>query len=65
MAMLVLLAVWVVYLWLARRCLRISAAGKRVGSPNGIELWEEPSCMEVPHTVPSEWVEAYRAETDT
>ena len=64
MAMLVLLAVWVVYLWLARGAPNIGR-WQEVGSPNGIELWEEPSCMEVPHTVPSEWVEAYRAETDT
>jgi hypothetical protein len=56
MAMLLLLGMWVLYFWLARRCLRMSAAG--------IKARQRRPRVQIPDTVPSKWIEAYRAEND-
>jgi hypothetical protein len=52
MAILCFLAMWTFYFWLVQKCLRRSVAGMK--APR----------VEIPDTVPSEWIEAYRAEND-
>ncbi len=56
MAILCLVGVWVVYIWLVQKCIR-SAAGIKAGYRNAPRV-------HIPDTVPSEWIEAYKAEND-
>ena len=62
MAMLFLLGMWVLYFWLGRKCLRASAAGTRAGGRNDMISWGGHPQVKIPDTVPSAWVETYRAE---
>jgi hypothetical protein len=59
MAILGFLAVWTFYFWLVQKCLRRSVAGIKAGVRN-----ERPPRVQIADTVPSEWIEAYRAEND-
>jgi len=52
MAMLCFFGILPLYIWLARKCIRMSAAGIKTAR------------VEIPDTVPSEWIEAYKAEND-
>jgi hypothetical protein len=61
MAMLCFLGVWLVYLWLARTCLRRSAA-VTAGHGAVSRVAASPPRVRVPDTVPVEWIEAYRTE---
>ena len=56
MAILCLLGVWALYIWLVQKCVR-SAGGIKAGDRNAQRV-------QVPDTVPSEWIEAYRSEND-
>jgi len=59
MAILGFLAMWAFYIWLAQKCLRRSVAGVKAG--DGSARQRRPR-VRIPDTVPSEWIEAYRAE---
>ena len=61
MAILCLLAIWTFYFWLVQRCLRRSVAGIRGGDRRSRQLRPR---VQIPDTVPSEWIEAYRREID-
>lgn len=63
MAILCLLAIWTFYFCLARKCLRRSVAGIKAGDGNVEARLRRPR-VQIPDTVPSEWIEAYRAEND-
>ena len=63
MVILWFLGVWVFYIWLAQKCIR-SAAGNKAKDCKVIESWESLPRVEIPDTVPSEWIEAYKAEND-
>lgn len=56
MAMLLLLGVWALYFWLARKCLRMRATGIKAG--------QRHSRTRIPDTVPSKWIEEYEADND-
>ncbi len=56
MAILCFLGVWALYIWLVQKCIR-SAAGIKAGDRNAQRV-------QIPDTVPSEWIEAYKAEND-
>jgi|NGEPerStandDraft_6_1074524.scaffolds.fasta_scaffold605666_1 hypothetical protein len=64
MAILCFLAMWTFYFWLVQKCLRRSVAGMKAGDRNDTEARIRRPRMEIPDTVPSEWIEAYRAEND-
>ena len=59
MAILCFLGIWVLYLWLVRKCVR--RAGVHAGDRNARQ--RRPR-VQIPDNVPSEWIEAYRAEND-
>ncbi len=61
MAILFFLGMWAIYFWLARICIRKSVAVKATGRRTTEAPARSPG-MDVPDTVPAEWVEAYRAE---
>ena len=61
MAILCFLAVWGFYFWLVQKCLRRSVAGIKTGDRN--DRPRRPR-VQIPDTVPSEWIEAYRSEND-
>ena len=63
MAVLFLLGMWVLYFCLARTCLRMSTAVIKAGDRNVEARLRRPR-VQIPDTVPSEWVETYRAEKD-
>ncbi len=60
MAILCFLGAWVLYIWVVQKCIR-SAAGIKAGDRN---VQQRRPRVQVPDTVPSEWIEAYRAEND-
>lgn len=57
MGILCFLAIWTFYFWLVQKCLRRSVAGMRARDVSESGAWEGGR-MEIPDTVPSEWVEA-------
>ena len=63
LAILCLLAIWTFYFWVVQKYLRRSVAGIKTG-----DLTVEPRLrrprVQIPDTVPSEWIEAYGAEND-
>jgi hypothetical protein len=61
MVILCFLAIWTFYFWLVQKCLRRSVAGIKAGDRNARQ--RRPR-VQIPDTVPSEWVEVYRAEND-
>jgi hypothetical protein len=61
MVILCFLAIWTFYFWLVQKCIRRSVAGIKVGDCNARQCRPR---VQIPDTVPSEWVEAYRAEND-
>jgi len=64
MAMLFPLGMWMLYLWLARKCLRMSAGGLNAQRRNDSNYWGSRPDAKIPQTVPSHWVETYRAVED-
>ena len=52
MAILCFLGSWVLYIWVVQKFIRSAA---------GVKAKEH---VQIPDTVPSEWIEAYRAEND-
>ncbi len=52
MAMLCFFGILPLYIWLVRKCIRTSVDG--IKAPR----------VEIPDTVPSEWIKAYKAEND-
>jgi hypothetical protein len=64
MAILGFLAIWAFYFWLVHKLLRRSVAGIKAGGRNDIEARLRRSRVQIPDTVPSEWIDAYRAEND-
>lgn len=64
MAILFVVGMWVLYLWLARKCLRMSAASVKAGGRHELKYWGSRPRVKILPTVPSEWVESYRAEND-
>jgi hypothetical protein len=63
MAILCFLGFWVLYIWLVQKCIR-SAARIKVGDRKDIETRKSSPRVKIPDTVPSEWIEAYKAEND-
>jgi hypothetical protein len=61
MAILCFFGMWALYIWLVQTCLRRSAAGIRAG---GCNAQQRRPRVQIPDTVPSEWIEAHRAEND-
>ena len=64
MAILGFLAIWAFYFWLVQKFLRRSVAGIKAGDRCEADTRESLRRVEIPDTVPSEWIEAYRAEND-
>lgn len=64
MAILGFLALWTFYCWLVHKCIRRSVAGIKAGDRNDIEARLRRSRVQIPDAVPSEWIDAYRAEND-
>lgn len=64
MVILGFLAIWTFYFWLVQKCLRRSVAGIKAGEHKDNETWDGSPRVQIPDTVPSEWIEAYRAEND-
>ncbi len=63
MAILCLLAIWTFYFWVVQKYLRRSVAGIKAGDLNVESRIRRPR-VQIPDTVPSEWIEAYGAEND-
>jgi len=60
MTILCFLGVWALYIWVVQKCIR-SAAGIKAGDRNA---QQRRLPVQIPDTVPSEWIEAYRAGND-
>jgi hypothetical protein len=63
MVILCFFGVWVLYIWLVQKCIR-SAAGIKAGDRCETDDQERLRRVQIPDAVPSEWIEAYRAEND-
>lgn len=63
MAILCFLGIWVLYAWLVQKCIRLAARIK-TKDDKVIESWEGLTRVVIPDTVPSEWIDAYKAEND-
>jgi hypothetical protein len=64
MAILGFLAISTFYFWLVQKCIRRSVAGIKAEGRCETDTRKSFPRVEVPNTVPSEWIEAYRAEND-
>jgi hypothetical protein len=64
MAILCLLGLWTLYFWLVQKCVRRSFAGMKAWDRNAIEARRRRLRVHIPETVPTEWIEEYKAEND-
>lgn len=64
MAILCFLGMWALYIWLVQKCVLGSVAAIGAKDRNDFGARGGLLHVEIPDSVPSEWIEGYRAEND-